>query len=234
MKTIFIVPTYNEKDNIISLAESIFEHDPDVSILVIDDNSPDGTADIVNELVKKFPRLALHQRLNDKGFGKSYIDGFKKVLDNDQHEIIVMMDADFSHDHKEVPEMVKKLSNCDVVIGSRYTHGGKIDNWNWRRRILSRFANFYARTVLGVPVHDLTTGFMCFRKDILKSLDLDLIKSEGYAFLVDFKYKVLKAGFKIYEHPIVFNERREGQSKMSFKNIWEAIFLPWKLRFYKK
>ena len=140
-----------------------------------------------------------------------------------------MMDADFSHDPKEIPKMTEKLSDFDAVIGSRYTRGGRIENWNWRRRLLSRFANFYAKTILRVLIRDLTTGFMCFRKDVLKNINLNSIKSEGYAFLVEFKYKIFKAGYKIFEHPIVFTERREGESKMSFKNIWEAIWLPFKL-----
>jgi len=231
---LIIVPTYNEKENIASLAGSIFDTNPEVSVLVIDDNSPDGTADVVRGLQNKFPRLILHQRKEDKGFGKSYLDGFRKIINAEQYGTVVMMDADFSHDHKEVPGMVKKLSECDVVVGSRYVQGGRIENWNWRRRLLSRFANFYARTILGIPIRDLTTGFMCFRKDILKKINLDSIESEGYAFLVELKYKIFKSGCKITEHPIVFNERREGQSKMSFKNIWEAIFLPWRLRFFKK
>ena len=234
MRILIIIPTYNEKENIASLARSIFEHHPGVSILVIDDNSPDGTAGVVKELQDRFPRLSLYERSGDKGFGRSYIDGFKKIIPAEEYEVIVMMDADFSHDHKEVPEMAKKLSDHDVIVGSRYVNGGRIDNWNWRRRLLSRFANFYAGTILGVPICDLTTGFMCFRKEVLNSIDLDSIKSEGYAFLIDFKYKLFKAGFRIHEHPIVFNERREGQSKMSFKNIEEAVFLPWKLRFSKK
>ncbi len=233
MKILIIIPTYNEKENISSLTQSIFEHHPEVSILVIDDNSPDGTAEVVRGLQDKFPRLALHQRFNNKGFGKSYLDGFKKIINEENFETVVMMDADFSHDHKEVPEMVKKLSGHNIVIGSRYVQDGKIENWDLRRKLLSRFANFYARTILGVPIHDLTTGFMCFRKDILKNVDLDSIKSEGYAFLVEFKYKIFKAGYEISEHPIIFNERREGQSKMSFKNIWEAIWLPFKLKFKK-
>lgn len=234
MKTLIIIPTYNEKENIVSLVSNIFENNREVSILVVDDNSPDGTAAAVREIQYKFPRLILHQRLSNKGFGKSYLDGFKRVAGDQNYETIIMMDADFSHDYKEVPEMVKKLSGCDVVVGSRYTKGGKIENWNWRRRLLSRFANFYVKTILGVPVSDMTTGFMCFRKDIFKKIDLDSIRSEGYAFLVDFKFRILKAGFKITEHPITFNERREGESKMSFKNIWEDIFLPWKLKFSKR
>lgn len=233
MRTLIIIPTYNERENIISLVETILGFNPEFEILVVDDNSPDGTPDLVKELQKEFPRLDLHQRLSDKGFGKSYIDGFKKIIFDSEYETIVMMDADFSHDPEEIPKMIKKLSDYDVIIGSRYAKGGKIENWSWKRRLLSRFANFYARTILETPIKDMTAGFMCFRKDILGDIDLDSIKSEGYAFLVELKYRMIKAGFRIAEHPITFIERREGKSKMSFKNIWEAIFLPWKLKFSK-
>ncbi len=234
MKTVIIIPTYNEKENIIPLVSEIFRISPDYSVLIVDDNSPDGTSQVVKESKNNFPHLFLLQRSNDKGFGRSYLDGFRKTISGGQYETIMMMDADFSHNPEEIPEMAKKLSDHDVVVGSRYTKGGRIENWKWRRRLLSKFANFYVRAILGIPIRDVTTGFMYFRKDILKSVDPDSIKSEGYAFLVEFKYKIFKAGYKIIEHPIVFNERREGQSKMSFKNIWEAIFLPWKLRFSKK
>lgn len=229
MKTLIIIPTYNEKESISSLVSAIFEILPEASILAIDDNSPDGTSQKVEELKNKFPGLELLQRFNNKGFGRSYIDGFKKTGDKN-YEAIVMMDADFSHNPEEIPKMTAKLLDYDAVIGSRYVKGGRIENWNWRRKLLSRFANFYVKAILRAPINDMTTGFMCFRKDILKIVDLDSIKSEGYAFLVDFKYRIFKAGFKITEHPIVFTERREGQSKMSFKNIWEAVWLPWKLK----
>lgn len=231
--TIVIIPTYNEKENIKSLVEEIFSLSSDINILVVDDNSPDGTGSIVKDLQMIFPKLALLERSKDRGFGKSYIDGFKEIINDEQYEIVIMMDADLSHNPKEIPEMIKKLLEFDAIVGSRYIQGGKIKNWNWRRRLLSKFANFYARTILGLSVKDLTTGYMVFRKSILNSLNIDSISSEGYAFLIDLKYKIFKAGYKIYEHPIVFNERREGQSKMSFKNIWEAIWLPWRLRFFK-
>ena len=155
---------------------------------------------------------------------------FKKIVNEESFETVVMMDADFSHDPAAIPAMLENLTICDVVIGSRYMPGGQIVNWHWYRRLLSRFANFYAKSILNVPIYDLTTGFICFRKDILKKNNLDSIESEGYAFLVELKYKIFKAGYKITEHPIVFNERREGQSKLSFKNIWEAIWLPWRLK----
>lgn len=232
-KTIIIIPTYNEKGNIANLARSVFQAAPGIAILVVDDNSPDGTADTVRKSAAEYPNLEVLQRAFDRGFGKSYLAGFSQTLAARGWQNVVMMDADFSHDPKEVPEMVNKLADYDIVVGSRYVRGGRIENWNWRRRLLSRFANFYARMILGVPILDLTAGFMCFRKNILRSIDLDSIKSEGYAFLVELKYKMLKSRLKITEHPIVFIERREGQSKMSFKNIWEAVLLPWKLRFSK-
>jgi len=231
--TLIIIPTYNERKNIVSLVEIILGFNPEFEVLVVDDNSPDGTADMVKELKNKFPKLSIHQRIGRRGFGSSYLNAFKRILPEERYKTIVMMDADFSHDPEEIPEMVEKLSGSDVVVGSRYIRGGKIENWSWRRRLLSRFANFYARTILGTPIKDMTAGFMCFRKDALKRIDLDLIKSEGYAFLVELKYKMFKAGYKVFEHPIVFTERREGESKMSFKNIWEAVFLPWKLKLSK-
>lgn len=233
MKAVIIVPTYNETENIELLIEKIFSLIPQISILVVDDNSSDGTDNLVKESQNKFSQLALLQRFTDKGFGKSYIDGFKKVIGDAECRIIIMIDADFSHDPKEIPQMIAKLTEYDVIIGSRYIDGGKIENWSWRRRLLSRFANFYVKTILGVPISDMTTGFMCFNKLILKNIDLDSIKSEGYAFLVELKYKMFNADFKFLEHPITFTERREGQSKMSFKNIWEAIWLPWRLKFLK-
>ena len=166
-KTAIIIPTYNEKENITSLIEAVFNLSPDFKVLIIDDNSPDGTSDLVKELQIRFSQIALLQRFINKGFGKSYIDGFKKIVSDGKFDTVVMMDADFSHDPKEILQMIDKLSGCDVITGSRYTAGGKIENWNWRRRFLSRFANFYVKTILGVPINDMTTGFMCFKKEIL-------------------------------------------------------------------
>ena len=232
-KTIKLIPTYNEKENIVSLAETIFGLYPRTSVLVLDDNSPDGTAEQVEKMQIKFPNFLVHRRSGLRGFGRSYLDGFSKVLNDDRYDFVVMMDADFSHDPKEIGEMLKKVSSADMVIGSRYTSGGKIENWNWRRKILSRFANFYVRKILRVPVKDMTTGFMCLRKDVLRFLDLNSISSDGYAFLVELKYRLYKNGFSFLEHPITFRERREGESKMSSKVIWESVWLPWKLKFKK-
>lgn len=230
MRTLIIIPTYNERENIISLAETILGLNSEFEVLVVDDNSLDGTADLVKEIQKKFPRLFLYQRIGRRGFGSSYLDAFKRILREEYYETVEMMDADFSHNPEEIPKMIEKLSGFDVVVGSRYVRGGKIENWSWRRRLLSRFANFYARTILGTPIKDMTTGFMCFRRDVLNKVNLNSINSQGYAFLIEIKYRMQKADFKILEYPITFTERREGESKMSFKNIWEAIWLPLKLK----
>lgn len=232
-KTIKLIPTYNEKENIASLAEVIFGLYPQSSVLVLDDNSPDGTADVVEKVRARFVNLSVHRRTGPRGFGRSYLEGFKKVLNDSRYDYVVMMDADFSHDPKEIQNMMIKLADFDVVNGSRYVAGGGIKNWQWSRRLLSQFANFYARTILGIPMRDMTTGFVCLRKEMLKKVDLNSISSDGYAFLVEFKYRLLKAGARFYEHPITYTERREGGSKMSSKVIWESIWLPWKLRFKK-
>ena len=233
-RVVKIIPTYNEKGNIASLVGAIFEHTPEASVLVVDDNSPDGTAVIVKELQGSYPNLQLHRRSDLKGFGKSYIEGFKKIAVDEKYDHVVMMDADFSHDFKEVPAMAAKLNEYDMVVGSRYINGGRIENWSLWRKLLSRFANFYARTILSAKTRDLTTGFMCFRKNILNTIHPETIKSDGYAFLVEFKYRTEKAGLKIIEHPIVYTERREGESKMYFAVIAESVLMPWRLRFSRK
>ncbi|MDO8495069.1 MAG: polyprenol monophosphomannose synthase [bacterium] len=226
-----LIPTYNEKENIASLTQAVFNLYPHTSMMVLDDNSPDGTAQAVRNLQVLFPNLYLNQRTSDRGFGKSYLEGFKKVLADDRYKAIVMMDADFSHDPKVIGSMLEKLKDYEVVNGSRYISGGKIENWKWHRRLLSNFANFYVRTILRVPLQDMTTGFVCLRKDALQRVDLNTIYSDGYAFLVELKYKLLQTGSRFYEFPIVYTERREGGSKMSSRVIWESIWLPWKLCF---
>lgn len=230
-KTIKLIPTYNEKENIASLSEAIFDLYPETSVLVLDDNSPDGTAVEGDKIQAKFTNFSVHRRTGPRGFGRSYLDGFKRVINDGRYDYVVMMDADFSHDPKEIRAMVSSLADYDLVIGSRYVPNGKIKNWNWRRKLLSRFANFYVRKILGTPIKDMTTGFMCLRKNILRSLDLNSIHSDGYAFLVELKYRLHKNGFSYLEHPITFKERREGQSKMSSKVIWESVWMPWRLRF---
>lgn len=233
-KLIAVVPTYNERQNIGFLVRAFFNILPGASLLVVDDNSPDKTVDEVINLKKEFPRLDFLLRHSDRGLGKSYIDALKKLSGDNRYETIAMMDADFSHDPRMIPGMLEYLPKHKVVIGSRYVQGGGVANWNLNRKILSRFANFYARFILGLSIKDMTAGFFIFERSVLSSLDLDSIGSEGYAFLIELKYKFSRRGYEIFEYPIIVNDRTHGQSKISKKVIWESILLPWKLKFAKK
>ena len=230
-KTCIIIPTYNERENIAPALLASYKHAPDAHVLVVDDNSPDGTADVVRAEQKRFPRLSLVVREQDRGLGRAYCDGFKNVLDNDDIDVVVTMDADFSHDVAEVPHMLRLLERgYNVVIGSRYVSGGKTENWDWKRKLLSRSANIYARTILGIPIHDLTAGFHCFRKELLRAIDVNSMQSDGYAFQIELKWRFFRLGARMAEHPIVFHERREGKSKLDRRVVWEALWIPWRLR----
>ena len=229
-KTIIVSPTYNELDNAQILVPALFFHFPDIHLMIVDDSSPDGTSDEIEKMEKRIPNLILLKRPAKLGFGTAYKDAYKKILDDARFDFIVSMDADFSHDFREIPEMLNLLDNYDFVIGSRYVKGGQVENWSWARLILSRFSNWYVRTILGMPIKDITTGFMCFKKETLRDLPVDKIFSRGYSFLVELKYLIAKKGYKIKEYPILFKERRGGRSKMSRKGIWESIWMPWKLR----
>jgi|SRR3989344_297729 len=228
-ETIILIPTLNERPNLEKLIPAIFEFMPGISVLIVDDNSQDGTENFVKELQSKHQNLFLLERKNEFGYGKACIDGFRWALEKD-YKYIVTMDADFSHDFQTIPKLLGELQNADAVMGSRYIKGGSVENWHWYRRLLSKFANLYVRSILGLKVKDITTGFNAYKKEALLKSDFNRVKSEGYAFLVEFKYRLAKAGAKITEYPITFYERREGQSKMSTKIIWESIRLPWKLR----
>lgn len=232
-RLIAVVPTYNERSTIEILVRTFFGILPKASLLVVDDDSPDKTTKVVASLKKEFPHLDFLLRRNNRGFGRSYIDALKKLAGDDRYKTIVMIDADFSHDPRAIPKMLKILSLHKVVIGSRYVKDGGTKNWSKKRIILSRCANFYARCVLGVPIKDITAGFFVFDKSILSLLDLNSFKSDGTAFLVELKYKIFKAGYKIYEYPAIVNDRAlgQGESKISGKGIWESLLLPWKLRF---
>lgn len=232
-KLIAVVPTYNERSTIGILVKAFFSVLPSASMLVVDDNSPDKTTEEVARLKKRFPRLHFLLRRRNRGFGKSYIDAFRKLVNDDRYETIVMMDADFSHNPNTIPKMLKILSDYKVVIGSRYIKGGVAKNWGKKRIILSRCSNFYARFILGLQLKDLTSGFFVFEKSILQTIDLDSFKSDGFAFLLELKYKIFKAGYKIYEYPAIICDRAPGESesKISQKGIYEAFWLPWKLRF---
>lgn len=249
-RSVILIPTLNEKENLEKLIPAIFNLMPDVSVLIIDDNSSDGTHELVEsmrvsteflgpangggqETTPRFGNLFFLERKSNFGYGRSSIDGFKWVLDKN-YESLVTMDADFSHDFNTIPDLLENLKNFDVVVGSRYIKGGGVKNWNFFRRALSKFANFYVRAILGLPVGDATTGFNAYRTGCLKKIDLGGINSEGYAFLVELKFRLYQAGCLFVEHPILFSERREGQSKMSSKIIWEAVKLPWRLKIRSK
>lgn len=229
-QSIILIPTLNEKENLKNLIPGIFDLMPGVSVLVVDDNSSDDTQELVKGMGVRFEKLFLLERKKNFGYGRASIDGFRWILKK-QYGNIVTMDADFSHDYNEIPALIEKLKNFDVATGSRYIKNGGVTNWNFLRIILSRFANFYVKLILGFPVMDATSGFNAYRADALKVLNLEEIKSDGYAFLVELKYKLYTTGHKITEFPITFSERREGYSKMSSKIIWEAVKLPWKLKF---
>ena len=229
-KSIVIIPTLNEKENLKELLPQIFGLMPDISVLIVDDNSKDGTGELVGSLAGHFKNLFILDRKNNYGYGRSSIDGFKWVFER-QYENLVTIDADFSHDPNAIPGMLDMLDLSDITVGSRYVRGGGVKNWNFFRRVLSKFANFYVRAILSLPVTDATSGFNSYRVSALKKINFDEVRSEGYAFLVELKYRLFRAGCRFSEHPILFSERREGQSKMSSKIIWESVLLPWRLRF---
>lgn len=231
MTCLVIIPTFNERENIESLVPLIFSKYPDIHILVVDDNSPDGTGAAVKELQKKFSNLNILERPGKSGLGKAYLAGFDWGLKKD-FEFIVEMDADFSHR----PEDLKKVLDegrrgTDFVIGSRYIPGGGTMNWGFGRKLISRGGGLYSSLILGYDVHDWTGGFNGWNRRVLSSIGLSEIQSEGYSFQIELKYRALKKGFKVVEVPILFEDRRVGQSKMSSKIVVEALFRVWRLKF---
>jgi len=230
---IVVIPTYNERENIDALIKEIFSVVPEIHILVVDDNSPDGTAAAVEELMKKYPNLSLLKRPVKNGLGRAYIEAFKKLLTDFETENIITMDADFSHNPKYLPEMLEAAKERDLVIGSRYVKGGGITHWEFWRRSLSRGGNFYVRMILGRKILDWSSGFNCVKVSILRNIDLNKIGFSGYAFLSSLKYFLVKAGARAKEIPIIFEERRGGKSKISGNIIREGILAPWKLLFTK-
>lgn len=231
MKILVIVPTFNESFNIKRLIQQIFhQRIRGLEILVIDDSSPDGTAEIVSEMAVSERRLHLLRRSDKQGLGTAYIAGFKYALQRD-YSLIIEMDADFSHDPQELKSLIKGCTEFDVTIGSRYLQGtANVVNWPLSRLILSMGASTYTRLITGLPVHDCTAGFKCFRRRVLESIDLDRIQSDGYSFQIEMNFKAWKKGFTIGEIPIVFVDRRAGTSKMSKKIVREAIWMVWKLK----
>ena len=232
MKTLIVSPTYNECDNILDLIGQIWDVNPEYHILIIDDNSPDGTADFVKQQMKDHDNLFIIERPGKLGLGTAYCTGFAWALEKG-YDIIIEMDADLSHNPQDLPRMVEALSDADVVIGSRYINGVNVVNWPMRRLILSYMANRYAKYVIGLPVLDATAGFKCFKKEVLEAIDLKSIKSEGYSFQIEMNFNTWIKGFKIKEIPIVFTDRTVGKSKMTRKIIYEAAWMVIKLRLKK-
>ncbi len=223
-----IIPTYNERENIESVIARALEQTDSVEILVVDDNSPDGTGDFVANLCETNPRVHLHRRAGKLGLGTAYIEGFKYAL-REGYKYIFEMDADFSHDPKEIPNFLKAIQNADLVIGSRYITGVNVVNWPLSRLLLSYFASAYTRIITRMPIRDATGGFKCFRRETLEALDFKKINSGGYSFQIEMNWHVWMKGFRILEIPIIFVDRTVGQSKMSKSIVREAIFVVWKL-----
>ncbi len=231
MKSIVVIPTYNEADNIGRIVPAVLERSPDIRVLVVDDNSPDGTAAIVKALPAFGDRVMILERPGKAGLGAAYIAGFQWILANTDAEAVFEMDADFSHDPEALDEFLEEIEDHDVVLGSRYLYGVTVVNWPLRRVILSVGANIYARVVTGMPIKDSTGGFKCFRREVLEALPLDRIKSDGYSFQIEMNYHCWKRRFRIKEIPIMFVDRQVGVSKMSKRIIWEAMWMVWALRF---
>ncbi|HHS12622.1 MAG TPA: polyprenol monophosphomannose synthase [bacterium] len=229
-KTLIIIPTYNEVGNIEKLIPLVLKQNPGIEVLVIDDSSPDGTAKAVKNVMARTERIHLIERHEKLGLGTAYVTGFQYALQK-KYDLIFEMDADFSHDPKEIPRFLDKIKDHDLVIGSRYIRGVNVVNWPISRLLLSWAANRYTRIVTGLPVKDATSGYKCFRREVLESIDLSQIHSDGYAFQIEMHFKVWEKGFRILEIPIVFVDRYEGDSKMNPGIVREAAWMVWKLRF---
>lgn len=228
--TLIIIPTYNECENVCSIAQAVLEASPDVNILFVDDNSPDGTGELIDALVENDERIHVLHRKEKAGLGRAYIAGFKWALEHD-YEFIFEMDADFSHDPNAIPKLIDVAGDADLVIGSRYIGGIRIMNWPLSRLMLSQGAGLYVRIITGMPFSDPTGGFKCFRRRVLEAIDLDQIQSNGYSFQIEMTHQAWTRGFKIMETPIVFEERRSGESKMSKRIVFEALAEVWRLFF---
>lgn len=231
MKFLIVIPTYNEIQNLKGLTEAVFQIADskahlygvkEVNVLVVDDNSPDGTGRLADELAKKEPRISVLHRTQKNGLGKAYVAGFAWALDRG-YDAICEMDADFSHNPAYLPEFWRLLKDHDVVLGSRYVDGGGVKNWGLARRFISRGGSVYARSILGMPIQDMTGGYNAWRRAVLEAVDISTLRSEGYAFQIELKWRAWKKGFKLVEFPILFEDRFAGKSKMSKRIIIEAM-----------
>ena len=231
-RALVIVPTYNERENIRPLIESVLAKDSRIDMLIVDDGSPDGTGKIVDEIAAANPRVFAHHRPAKLGLGTAYLEGFKWALER-EYDYVFEMDADFSHNPDHLPEFLRRIADADLVLGSRYRTGRvTVVNWPMSRLLLSYFANIYARAVTGLQLFDSTGGFKCFRRKVLETVDLNAVKSNGYAFKIEMSFRAWKKGFRIAEIPIVFVDRTEGESKMSKRIVREAVWMVWRLRWW--
>lgn len=229
---VVIVPTYNESENITRIVPQILAQDPRLDVLVVDDNSPDGTGRLVDAMAADEPRVHALHRAGKEGLGRAYLAGFKWALERD-YAYIFEMDADFSHDPMHLPEFLAAVKDADMVLGSRYRDGKvTVVNWPMTRLMLSYGANIYARAITGLHLGDATGGFKCFRRHVLEAIPLDKVRSNGYAFQIEMSFRAWKRGFRIAEIPIVFHDRTEGESKMSKRIVREAIWMVWRLRWW--
>jgi dolichol-phosphate mannosyltransferase len=223
------LPTYDEKDNLEPIVAAILAATPEVDVLVIDDNSPDGTGRIADAIAAREPRVQVLHRRGKEGLGKAYLAGFAWALAR-PYRLVLEMDADFSHNPRYLPQMLALAQEADLVLGSRNVRGGGTVNWGIGRKVLSRGGSLYARTLLGLGVRDLTGGFKCFRREVLEAIDLPTVECSGYAFQIELTYRAVRKGFRVREMPIVFEDRRVGQSKMSRRIVLEAIGKVWSIR----
>ncbi|MBK6488059.1 MAG: polyprenol monophosphomannose synthase [Gemmatimonadetes bacterium] len=231
-RALVIVPTYNERENILRLIDAVLAQDPSIEVLVVDDGSPDGTGELVDARIQVDPRVHVIHRPRKLGLGTAYLAGFRWALEHD-YELVFEMDADFSHDPSHLPQFIESARDADVVLGSRYRDGKvTVVNWPINRLLLSYGANIYARIVTGLPLFDATGGFKCFHRKVLEAIDLSKVKSNGYAFQIEMSFRAWRRGFRIVEIPIVFVDRTEGESKMSKGIVREAIWMVWRLRWW--
>ena len=231
-EALVIIPTYNEADNVEPITRAVLAADERLEALIVDDNSPDGTGVKADALARAEPRVHVLHRASKQGLGKAYLAGFDWALAR-PYRFVFEMDADFSHDPRYLPRFLAEMeAGADLVLGSRYVEGGGTVNWGLSRQVVSKGGSLYARTILGVPVRDLTGGFKCFRREVLEGLDLPKVMSTGYAFQIELTFRALKRGYKVKEIPIVFEDRRVGKSKMSRRIFLEAVTMVWKLRLH--
>jgi dolichol-phosphate mannosyltransferase len=229
VKALVVIPTYNERENLPELLRRIFAQGLPLEVLIIDDHSPDGTGEVADKLHAKDARVHVMHRDGKMGLGSAYVAGFRYALERD-YDAVFEMDADFSHNPESLSEFLHELETADLVVGSRYLYGVTVVNWPLSRLILSYLANVYSRVITGMPLKDATGGFKCFRRKVLEALDLSRVKSDGYGFQIEINFKAWRKGFRIKEIPIVFVDRRAGESKMSRRIVWEAAWMVWRLR----